>query len=437
MPTSRSGTGRSLQDARGSEASGGEITRRNGDPYRQLWLVAAVQVLAMSVWFATAAVVPSLISEWRISRGDASWLTTAVQLGFVTGAVSSAAANLADRMRISALIATASALAGATTLLVPLLAHGLAWALLLRFLTGFALAGVYPPGVKLTASWFQSGRGLAMGVLIGAMTLGSAAPQFVNGVGTLPWRGVLIVTAALAFVAALIALRLREGPHLRRGARLRPAYVLEMFADRRQRLVNLGYFGHMWELYAFWTWLPAYLSASLTAWRAGAGGRVTVGLAAFAVIGVAGAAGSLIGGAVARRLGSERVALWAMVVSGGCSALSGVIFGAPPWLLGPLLGVWGFAVIADSAQFSAALSKAADARYVGTALTAQYAIGFLITVATIRLLPTVAGGIGWRWALTVLTLGPISGVLAMRGLVRRRPGRAEPPVRRLGVEFSE
>jgi MFS family permease len=422
MPTSRSGTVRSLQDVReGGEASGGEITRGNGDPYRQLWLVAAILVLATSVWFATAAVVPSLISAWRISPADASWLTTAVQLGFVTGAVSSAAVNLADRMRISALIATASALAGATTLLVPLLAHDLAWALPLRFLTGFALAGVYPPGVKLTASWFQSGRGLAMGLLIGAMTLGSGTPQFVNGVGTLPWQGVLIVTAALAFVAALLALRLREGPHLQRGARLRPAYVLEMFADRRQRLVNFGYFGHMWELYAFWTWLPAYLAASLTAWQADAGGRVTVGLAAFAVIGVAGAAGALIGGAAARRLGSERVALWAMVVSGGCSALSGLIFGAPPWLLAPLLCLWGLAVTADSAQFSAALSDATDARYVGTALTVQYAIGFLITIATIRLLPTVADAIGWRWALTVLTLGPISGVLAMRGLVRRRP----------------
>ena len=210
-----------------------------------------------------------------------------------------------------------------------------------------------------------------------------------------------------------------------------------MLADRRQRLVNFGYFGHMWELYGFWTWLPAYMSASLTAWRAGTGGRVAVGLAAFAVIGVAGAAGSLVGGASARRLGSERVALWAMVVSGACSALSGLVFGASPWLLGPLLSVWGFAVIADSAQFSAALSDAADARYVGTALTAQYAIGFLITVATIRLLPTVAGAIGWRWALTVLTLGPISGVLAMRGLVRGRPGRSEPPLRRLAAKSSE
>ena len=375
----------------------------------------------MSVWFATAAVVPSLISEWRISSGDASWLTTAVQLGFATGAVGSAAANVADRVRISVLIATASALAGATTLLVPLLAHGLAWALPLRFLTGVALAGVYPPGIKLTASWFQRGRGAAMGVMIGAMTLGSATPQLVNGVGTLPWRGVLIVTAALAFVAAPVALCLREGPHLRRGARLRPAYVLEMFADRRQRLINFGYFGHMWELYAFWTWLPAYLSASLTAWRAGAGDRVTVGFAAFAVIGVAGAAGCLIGGAAAHRVGSEQVALSALVLSGGCAALSGLIFGMSPWLLGPLLGVWGFAVIADLAQFSAALSNAADPRYVGTALTAQYAIGFLITVAPIRLLPTVADAIGWRWTLTLLTLGPISGVLAMHRLVRRRP----------------
>jgi len=399
---------------------------RGDERYGQLGLVAAVQVLAMSVWFATAAVVPSLIPAWRISGDDASWLTTAVQAGFAAGAVLSAALNLADRLRAPVLIATSAALAGTTTLLVPLLADGLTEALPLRFLTGFALAGVYPPGVKLIASWFPAGRGLTIAVLVSAITLGSAAPQLINGIGTLPWRGVLIVTAALAFVAAMAALRLREGPHLQRGARLRPAYLLEMFADRRQRLINFGYYGHMWELYAFWTWLPTYLAASLTAWRAGTGGRVTVGVVAFAVIGVAGVAGALTGGAAARQLGSERVAMWAMIISGGCCLVSGLMFAATPWLLVPLLGVWGFAVIADSAQFSAALANAADARYVGTALTAQIAIGFLITITTIRLLPSVAGGIGWRWAPSVLALGPLSGVLAMRGLLPRRAGRGTP-----------
>lgn len=386
--------------------------------YRQLAMVAAVQVLAMSVWFATAAVVPSITLAWRISGDDASWLTTAVQAGFAAGAVFSAALNLADRIRISVLIAASGALAAATTVLLPLLADGLAVALPLRFLTGFALAGVYPPGMKLIASWFPAGRGLAIAVLVGAITLGSSAPQLINGIGTLPWRGVLSATAGLAFAGAIVALRLREGPHLKRGVRLRPAYVLEMFADRRQRLINLGYYGHMLELYAFWTWLPVYLAASLSIWRAEAGSRVTVGVVAFATIGVAGMAGAMGGGTASRRFGSERVAMWAMAISGGCCLISGLVFGATPWFLLPLLGVWGFAVIADSAQFSAALTDAADTRYVGTALTAQVAIGFLITVTTIRLVPIVADGIGWRWALTVLALGAFIGVPAMRGLVR-------------------
>lgn len=399
----------------------------SGNAYRQLWLMAAVAVLAMSVWFATAAVVPSLISAWGISPADASWLTNSVQVGFVAGAVLSAVVNLADRVRISLLIAASATVAGASTLLVPLFARGILVTLPLRFLTGFALAGVYPPGAKLIASWFQTGRGLAMAVLIGALALGSGTPELANGIGTLPWRGVLIVTAALAFVAALVALRLREGPCLQRGARFRPAYVLEMFADRRQRRINFGYYGHMWELYAFWTWLPAYLSASLGAWHAGTDGRVTVGLVAFATIGVAGAAGSLIGGGAARRLGSERVAMWAMVASGACASISGLIFGAAPWLLVPLLGIWGMAAIADSAQFTAALSDASDVRYVGTALTAQMATGFLIAIATIQLLPIAADGIGWRWALEVLALGPAGGALAMRGLVRKS-GDAVPVV---------
>lgn len=385
---------------------------------RQLWLVSAVQVLVMSVWFSTAAIVPSLRGEWGLSAGDASWLTTAVQLGFVAGAVISAALNVADRVRPERLIAGAAAVAGASNLFVAIAADGLATALPARALTGMALAGVYPVGVKLLASWFETGRGLAMGVLVGALTVGSAAPQLVNGLGALPWRGVLVATTALAFAGALVALALREGPFVRVGARLRPAYVVEMFTDRRQRLINIGYAGHMWELYAFWTWLPAYLSASLVAWQPGAGGRTTVGLIAFAAIGFAGAVGCVAAGAAARRAGSERIAVWALAASAGCCALSGVLFGASPVLLVPLLAVWGGAVIADSAQFSAALSDAADRRYVGTALTVQMALGFLVTVLTIRLLPAVADGVGWRWAMTVLAVGPVAGVIALRILLR-------------------
>ena len=270
---------------------------------------------------------------------------------------------------------------------------------MLRFATGIALAGVYPAGVKLMASWFRTGRGAAMGALAGALTLGLRRTWSTGSAGC---RGKRSSSSRACWPSPPggAALRLREGPLLGVGAPLHPAYVREMFLDRAQRRVNLGdFFGHMWELYAFWTWLPAYLLASLEAWDPRTDWRVGAGLAAFAVIGVAGAAGRIARGLAARRVGSARVAFLAMVVSAaGAGVLSGLVFGVGPWLLLPFLIVWGFAVIADSAQFSAALSDAADPRYVGTALAAQMAIGFIITVATIRLLPLLADQVGWRWS---------------------------------------
>lgn len=386
--------------------------RRRGT--RQLTLAAVIAVLVISVWFSTAAVVPSLGEAWGISEADASWLTMSVQLGFVAGSVLSALLNLADRIRPARLLVGSSLLASILTLLVALLADGLALAVPLRVATGMALAGVYPVGVKLVTTWFRAGRGLAMGIMIGALSLGSAAPHLVSGLAPLPWQTVLIATGILAFVGACLALQLREGPFKSAQASLRPDYVVEMFRDRAQRNINLGYLGHMWELYAFWTWIPAYISASRIAWRPESVAPAAVGLISFVVIGVAGALGCLIAGVLARRAGSSRVAVWALAVSGVCCALSGIAFGAGPWILLPFLLVWGLSVVADSAQFSAALSDAADPRYVGTALTAQMAIGFLLTVATIWLLPVLAGIVGLQWAFTFLAIGPIVGVIAMR-----------------------
>jgi MFS family permease len=390
------------------------MSGRSGSPdgaRRQLILIVAVQILAMSVWFSAAAVVPSLTSDWGISSSAAGWLTTSVQIGFVVGAIASAVLNLPDRIRIGRLIAGSALIASLSTALLGLLSDGLLTAVPLRFVTGIALAGVYPLGAKLVASWFTGARGLAMGIVLAALTLGSGLPHLVSSFGQLPWRTVLMVTAVMCLLAAILALRARIGPHASEGSSLHPRYVISMLADRRQRSINLAYFGHMWELYALWTWMPLFLAFSLAAQGSPADGT-TIGLISFFAIGVAGCAGCIAAGVLARRSDPMFLARVALVASGVCCAISPAVFGASLWILVPVLLFWGFAVIADSPMFSTALSHAADPAYVGTALTAQMAIGFLITAIAIRVTPLMADLTGWRWAFLILLPGPILGVLA-------------------------
>ncbi|MGP4014469.1 MFS transporter [Saccharopolyspora sp. 5N708] len=381
--------------------------------YVQLGLIAAMQVLGMAMWFSASAVVPTLREVWHISDTQAVWLTASVQVGFVVGAITSAAFNLPDRFPPQRVAACAALGAVAATAAVPLLASGFGLAVLCRLGTGFFLAGVYPVGMKLMASWFGStGRGLALGVLIGALTVGSALPHLINGLGGLAWQGVLLTAAGIGLGAALLAATLvRPGPQLAGGVvHHRPRYALDMFRERGPRLANLGYFGHMWELYALWTWLPSFVAASTAA------GAATVGVVSFVAIGVAGVVGCLLGGWGADRFGRAPAAGLALVVSGACCLLSPLVYGAAWPVLAVLLVVWGAAVIADSGVFSTALSEVADSRYVGTALTAQTAIGFLLTVVTINLVPVLAESVGWRFAFLVLAPGPILGALAMRAL---------------------
>lgn len=392
---------------------------------RQLVLIALAQVLGMSVWFSASAVVPALRQDWGISSQQGGLLTAVVQLGFVAGALLSAACNLPDIVPQPRLIAVSAAFGAAATAAFALWSHGLATALPLRFATGFALAGVYPVGMRLMASWFERARGWALGVLVGALTLGSALPQLVNGLTSLPWRGVLLAASALALVAAVLALViLRAGPHVRPAPPFAPGYIIRMFRDRRQRLVNIGYLGHMWELYAAWTWLPAFLAASLAASGAASPSRTAVGVTLFCAIGVAGCCGCLLAGRLADRHGRAGVAMGALLISGSCCLLAGMAFGSSPVVLVPLLVLWGGAIIADSAQFSAALTEFADPRYVGTALTAQTALGFLLTVLTIQALPVSVDAIGWRASIALLALGPVVGIIAMARLRQAQARRA-------------
>src|SRR5215469_8392483 len=271
----------------------------------QRGLIALVLVLAMAVWFSASAVAPALAGQWHLSAGAAAWLTAPVQAGFVLGAIASAVLGLADRVRPHLLAAACAAAAAACTLAMALFANGPLAAVPLRFATGAFLAGVYPVCMKLMASWSRpAGRALAMGALIGSLALGSALPHLIDGLWRLDWRAVLTAAAAIAFAAAAIAAALvRPGPQFPSGGGTpRPRYALAMFTDRGPRLVNLGYFGHMWELYALWTWLPTFFAVSRTT-ATGLPTPGASGIDAFLTIGVAGLAGCVLGGWAADRLG--------------------------------------------------------------------------------------------------------------------------------------
>jgi MFS family permease len=389
--------------------------------WRALALVALAELLGMSLWFSASAVAPALKAEWGLTDVAAAWLTLAVQLGFVAGTLVSALGNLPDVLSTRRLFAVSAWLGAAANAALALFAHGLVAAVALRFLTGFFLAGVYPPGMKIMATWFRRGRGMALGVLVGALTLGKAAPYLVNAAGSGNWRWNVLAASALAAAGgAIVLLFAGEGPHATPGADFDAAQVVKVFRNRGVRLADFGYFGHMWELYAMWTWVPVFLRASFAAH--GARPSLAEG-ASFLVIG-SGAIGCVVAGLLADRIGRTAVTSWAMGLSGACCLGVGLLFDASPVVLCVVAAIWGAAVVADSAQFSACVTELADPQYMGTALTVQTCVGFLLTMASIELVPLAVAAVGWRWAFAVLAPGPALGVAAMLRL-RGLPEAAE------------
>ncbi|MEF8871450.1 MAG: MFS transporter [Haloarculaceae archaeon] len=385
--------------------------------WRMLVLVGVAELFAMTLWFSASAVGPELASMWSLSDAETAWLTNAVQLGFVVGALLSAALTIADTIQPRYLFAgSAFAGAGATALIAGLVESGLP-AIGLRFLTGVTLAGVYPTGMKMMAGWFREGRGLAIGVLVGALTVGSAAPHLLRAVGGIGQpRVVLFGAAGIAAVGGVLALGYREGPYQPGTAPFDPGAIRRIVSDRGVVLANTGYFGHMWELYAVWTWIPLYLLASLES-SGVTNPEEIAALLAFGTIAIGGV-GAWLAGSAADRWGRSLVTSVSMGVSGTACLLAGIVFGSSLLVLVPFVLVWGFFIVADSAQFSAAVSELAEDSYVGSALTLQTAIGFLITIGSIQLIPMVQNVVGWQWAFVPLVVGPLVGTTAMLALKR-------------------
>jgi len=397
------------------------MSRERGDAdsgrWRTLALLSIAILLGMSLWFAGSALASQLQRLWQLSGAEVAWLTIAVQLGFVAGTALSAALNLADILPSRVLFAT-SALLGAIVNAGLAFSGSLTPALLSRFLAGACLAGVYPPAMKMTSTWFRERRGLAVGTIVGALTVGKAGPYLIGALPGITVSGLVAMSSASAALAGvLVWFGYRDGPHAFPSRPFTWTLVRSVAREPKWRHATGGYLGHMTELYAYWTWIPAFVAASMASSPHTVAPAMTrvASLIGFAIIAVGGA-GCVWGGAVADRIGRAQLVTIAMAVSGVACAIIGLLFGHSMWLLTPVALVWGFFIIADSAQFSVLVTESVPPHAVGTALTLQVSLGFLLTTLTIQVVPLIVRLAGWPWAFALLAVGPALGIVSIRRL---------------------
>ena len=386
-------------------------------------------LLSLSAWMTATALGPELQQRWGLTHSQVGWLTTIVQLGFVAGTAVGALLNLADVVPSRSYFATSALLAAATNALL-LVVPDYALALAARFATGFFLAGVYPPGMKMIATWFRSARGLAIGTVVGALTVGKATPYLLKALGGPSITAVVAGASIAGLVAALlIAGGYQDGPYPFPRRSFEWARVARLFRHRETMLATGGYLGHMWELYAMWATVSLFFAEFFLGDPMSPIHSIAVDLSAFAVI-AAGGLGSVVAGRWADVWGREQTTIVLMVISSACALSIGWLMDASAWVVVPLALVWGFTIVADSAQFSAVVTEVAPPDAVGTALTLQTSLGFALSAISIQVTSLLMVSFGWRVAYGILAIGPILGILAMarlraqRGHVSRRLPRS-------------